>query len=65
MAVGIRQLTATQQVLATTSGAPSTTPPTEVEPAAVPVTWVCGGDGHELAVALVAAGVLAPDPTTA
>ena len=57
-AVGIRRLTRTQQVLAVGAPAPSPRPGTTVDPAVAPVRWVTGGDGHELAAALAASGII-------
>jgi phosphatidate phosphatase APP1 len=61
-AVAIRQLTATQQVLAVSAAAPSPVPNAAAQPASPPVPWVTGADGHELAVALAAAGALGDPP---
>ena len=50
--------TRTQQVLAVGASAPSPRPGTTVDPAVAPVRWVTRGDGHELAVALAASGII-------
>jgi phosphatidate phosphatase APP1 len=56
-AVGIRRLTRTQQVLAA-SAAPASPPESTGDPSLVPVPWVTGADGHDLASALADAGVI-------
>lgn len=57
-AVAIRQLTRTQQVLAVGAASSSPRPNTSVDPAAAPVRWVTGADGHELASALAGVGIV-------